>query len=69
MIWANRQAKSAHGSKVGQSEPFEDDVTKKLKELKEQNKQFRANTTRPNNSCGFINFGMIYWIVLMVLCL
>ena len=38
MIWANRQAKSAHGSKVGQSEPFEDDVTKKLKILKEQNK-------------------------------
>ena len=40
--------------KVGECELFEDDVTKKLKELKDQNKQFRANSnSRPSTSRGY----------------
>ena len=43
--------------KMGDTELFEGDVTKKLKELKEQNRQFRSQAThRPSNSRGF-SFG------------
>ena len=43
--------------KVGQTELFEDDITKKLKELKEQNRQFRTSTnSRPSTSRGGFNY-------------